>query len=142
MSQIYFEDAELGDELDPLLKEPTRAQLDAFTSAWGSTTGRFVSDEAAQAEGFTGVILPGNMSMAFLAQFLTAWAGLEGKVKRLEVDFRRSIMPGDQLKCTGVITDTEVADGENRVTLDVFIETQKGERALQGTALVLLPNRP
>jgi hypothetical protein len=36
----------------------------------------------------------------------------------------------------------EAVDGENRVTLDVYIETQKGERALQGTALVLLPNKP
>lgn len=141
MSQIYFEDAELGDEITPLLKEPTREQLAAFTTAWGTTTGRFVSDETAQAEGFTGVILPGNMSMAFLAQLLTEWAGTEGKVKRLEVDFRRSVLPGDKLKCTGIITDTAVENGENRVTLDVYIETQKGERALQGTALVLLPNR-
>jgi 3-hydroxybutyryl-CoA dehydratase len=142
MSQVYFEDVEPGYELAPLIKEPTREQLDAFTKAWGTTTGRFVSDEAAQTEGFTGVILPGNMSMAFLAQLMTEWAGSEGKLKRLEVDFRRSILPGDRLSCEGLVTDTEVEDGENRVILDVYIETQKGERALQGTALVILPNKP
>jgi acyl dehydratase len=142
MSQVYFEDFELGDEVGPMIKEPTREQLDAFTKVWGTGVGRFTSDEAARAEGFTGVIIPGNMSMAFLAQLLTEWAGSSGKLKRLEVDFRRSVQPGDKLNCTGIITDTQTNDGENQVTLDVYIETQKGERALQGTALVLLPSRP
>jgi len=142
MSQVYFEDVEPGYELTPLIKEPTREQLDAFTTAWGTSAGRFTSDEVARSEGFTGVILPGNMSMAFLAQLLTEWAGSAGKLKRLEVDFRRSVQPGDRLNCVGLVTDTDTEDGENRVILDVYIETQKGERALQGTALVLLPNKP
>ena len=141
MSQLYIEDIDLGDDVGPLLKEPDRAQLDAYVKAWGTTTGRFVSDEAAQAEGFTGVILPGNMSMGLLAQLLTNWVGLEGKVKRLDVDFRRSILPGDKLNCSGIVTDIQIVDEENQVTLDVYIETQKGERALQGTALVVLPNK-
>jgi acyl dehydratase len=142
MSQVYFQDVEPGYELPPLLKEPTRKQLDAFTRVWGSTVGRFTSDEVARAEGFSGVILPGNMTMAFLAQFLTEWAGPDGKLNRLDVDFRRSVQPGDKLTCAGIVTDTESIDLENRVILDLYIETQKGERALQGTALVLLPNKP
>ena len=64
MSQVYFEDVEPGYEVGPMVKNPTREQLDAFTTVWGSQTGRFTSDEAAQKEGFSGVILPGNMSMA------------------------------------------------------------------------------
>ena len=85
MSQVYFEDVEPGYEVGPVVKMPTREQLDAFTTVWGSQTGRFTSDEAAQKEGFSGVILPGNMSMALLAQVLTEWAGSAGKLKRLEV---------------------------------------------------------
>ena len=142
MSQVYFEDVEPGYELTPLIKEPTRDQLNEFTKAWGTGLGRFTSDEVAIKEGVTGVILPGNMSMAFLAQLLTERAGSAGKLKRLEVDFRRSVQPGDRLNCVGLVTDTETEDGENRVILDVYIKTQKGERALQGTALVLLPNKP
>ena len=140
MSQVYFEDVEPGYELTPLIKEPTREHLDAFTKVWGSGIGRFTSDDAAQAEGFSGVILPGNMTMAFLAQFLTEWAGPAGKLIRLDVDFRRSVQPGDRLTCAGIVTDTETADGESRAVLDVYIETQKGERALQGTAQVVLPS--
>lgn len=141
MSQVYFEDVEPGYEVGPVVKMPTREQLDAFTKVWGSQTGRFTSDEAAQKEGFSGVILPGNMSMALLAQVLTEWAGSGGKLKRMECDFRRYVQPGDTLNCIGLVTDTETEDDENRVILDVYIETQKGERAIQGTALVLLPNK-
>ena len=142
MSQVYFEDVEPGYEVGPVVKMPDRAQLDAFTAAWGSQTGRFTSDEAAQKEGFSGVILPGNMSMALLAQVLTEWAGSEGKLKRMECDFRRYVQPGDTLNCIGLVTDTESEGDENRVVMDVYIENQRGERAIQGTALVLLPNRP
>ena len=142
MSQVYFQDVEPGYELPAVVREPTREDLDAFTKVWGSSIGRFTSDEAARAEGFSGVILPGNMTMAFLAQFLTEWAGPAGKLMRLDVDFRRSVQPGDRLTCAGIVTDMETADGESRAILDVYIETQKGERALQGTALVLLPNKP
>lgn len=141
MSQVYFEDVDLGYELAPLIKEPTREQLDAFTKVWDTSTGRFISDEAARAEGFTGVILPGNMSMAFLAQLLTEWAGPSGKLRRLEVNFRRWVQPGDRLACMGLVTDTDTNDGENKVMLDVHIENQNGERALQGTAIVVLPGK-
>ena len=141
MSQVYFEDVEPGYEVGPVVKNPTREQLDAFTTVWGSQTGRFTSDEAAQKEGFSGVILPGNMSMALLAQVITDWAGSAGKLKRLECDFRRYVQPGDTLNCVGLVTDMETEGDENRVIMDVYIENQRGERALQGTALVLLPNK-
>ena len=62
-------------------------------------------------------------------------------MRRLDVDFRRSVLPGDKLNCSGIVTDIQIVDEENQVTLDVYIETQKGERALQGTALVVLPNK-
>ena len=94
MSQVYFEDVEPGYEVGPVVKMPTREQLDAFTTVWGSQTGRFTSDEAAQKEGFSGVILPGNMSMALLAQVLTEWAGSAGKLKRLEATSGGTCSPG------------------------------------------------
>ena len=39
MSQVYFEDVEPGYEVGPVVKNPTREQLDAFTTVWGSQTG-------------------------------------------------------------------------------------------------------
>ncbi len=141
MTQVYFEDVSMGDEIGPMIKNPTREQLDTFMKVWGGGPSRFTSEEVARSEGFTGVIIPGHMSMALLTQLLTSWKGSAGRLKSMEVNFRRYLQPGDTLACKGVITDTETVDGENRVTLDVYIENQKGERAQQGTAVVILPSK-
>ena len=80
--------------------------------------------------------------MSFLAQLLTDWVGQEGRLAKLEVNFRRMVEPGDHLECKAVITDLSVLDGRNLVVLDAFIENQRGERPIQGIAEVLLPGKP
>ena len=142
MSQTYFEDIEPGDEIGPLVKEPTKEQIRDYVSLSELRMGRFTSDEAAQGEGLRGIIVPGNMSMSFLAQLITDWAGDQGRLTKLEVNFRRMVEPGDLLECKATVTDAEVSNGENIVMLDTFIENQKGERPIQGTAQVMLPSRP
>ena len=142
MSQTYYEDVELGDELEPLIKEPTREQIRDYANLSSVRMSRFTSEEAAQGEGLRGIIVPGNMSMSLLAQLLTDWAGESGQLTKLEVNFRRMVEPGDRLECKATITDMETTDGKNVVTLDTFIENQKGERPIQGTAQVVLPSRP
>ena len=141
MSQTYFEDVEPGDEIGPLVKEPTKEQIRDFVSLSELRMGRFTSDQAAQGEGLRGIIVPGNMSMSFLSQLLTDWAGDQGRLTKLEVNFRRMVEPGDRLECKATVTDMETADGQNLVTLDAFIENQKGERPIQGTAQVVLPGK-
>ena len=81
------------------------------------------------------------MSMSFLSQLLTDWAGEQGRLTKLEVNFRRMVEPGDRLECKATVTDMETVDGQNLVTLDAFIENQKGERPIQGTAQVALPSK-
>jgi acyl dehydratase len=141
MSQTYFEEVELGDEVGPLVKEPTKEQIRDYVSLSEVRLGRFTSDQAAQGEGLRGIIVPGNMSMSFLSQLLTDWAGQRGQLTSLEVNFRRMVEPGDRLECKATVTDMQSVDGQSVVTLDAFIENQKGERPVQGTAQVVLPSR-
>ena len=61
MSQRHYEETELGDELGPLVKEPTREQIRDYVSLSEIRLGRFTSEEAAQGEGLRGIIVPGNM---------------------------------------------------------------------------------
>ncbi len=141
MSQIHFDDVELGDEIGPLVKEPTREQIREYVNLGAERMGRFTSDEAAQGEGLRGIIVPGNMSMSFLAQLITDWAGHYGRMTKLEVNFRRMVEPGDRLECKAMVTDMQLADDKALVTLDAYIENQKGERPIQGIAEVLLPKK-
>ena len=141
MSQTYYDDVELGLELEPLVKEPTKEQVRDYVNLSSIRLSRFTSEEAAQGEGLRGIIVPGNMSMSLLSQLRTDWAGELGQLTKLEVNFRRMVEPGDRLECKATVTDLEVTDGKNVVTLDAFIENQNGDRPIQGIAQVVLPSR-
>lgn len=141
--QPYFDDVEPGDEIGPVEREPTREQIRAYASVGGvgPGSGRFSSDEGAKNEGLQNMIVPGNMSMAFLSQVLTDWAGPRGKLRRLEVNFRRMVNPGDKLSLAGLVIDKEEVDGEAHVKIDVAIDNERGEKPVVGTAVVALPKK-
>ena len=140
MSQRHYEETELGDELGPLVKEPTREQIRDYVSLSEIRLGGSPAKRPAQGEGLRGIIVPGNMSMSFLSQLLTDWAGMDGRLAKLEVNFPQDGGAGRQAGVQGVVTDMQEVDGQNVVTLDAFIENQKGERPIQGIAEVVLPS--
>lgn len=140
MSQVYFEDVELGDQIGPLVKQPSVEETRAFAEL-SHLSGRFVSEDGAVQEGADRMLVSSWQSMGYLAQLLTNWMGERGVLARYDVSFRRRVEPGDRLECQAIVTDT-LADGERGVvTLDAFIVNQRGERPLQATAEVALPCR-
>jgi acyl dehydratase len=144
-TQRYYEDVEPGDDLGPMERQPTAEQVQAYTTVWGvgggAAGGRFSDAAAARRDGMDAPIVPGNMSLAFLSQLVTDWAGPRGVLRSLEVNFRRPVRHNEELKCMGLVTDKEVRDGDPSIILDVFIEDSRGDRPLQGTAIVTLPHR-
>ncbi len=147
--QIFGDDIEPGDEIGPLVKHPDLEQIQRYLGAWNQTNaaaiGRFTDNQAAARDGFAGAIVPGPMSQAFLAQLLTDWAGPLGRIKSLDLNFRRPAAHGEDLKCIGLITDKAAEDGGRSYTLvkiDVFIEDPRGDRPTQGAAEVIVPTSP
>ncbi|MBI4302379.1 MAG: MaoC family dehydratase N-terminal domain-containing protein [Chloroflexi bacterium] len=134
----FFEEVEVGDELSPLVKQPTREQIRAYAKVWGATGARFNDDEAAKKEGLPGMIVPGNMMMAALAQMLTHRFSQQA-LKRLEVDFRGFMRPDDTLTCKGIITEKHIREGQNYIECDVFVENERGEKPVVGKAVIVIP---
>lgn len=140
----YFDEIEIGDELE---EEQTVNRDDvlrffemtASASAGGSGDNRFIQEEAGRRLGAEGPIVPGVMSFAMLSRLVTDWMGAEGHVDALDISFRRPIAHGDPLKLVALATDTDEEAGS--VKLDVYMENQRGERPLQGTAVIRLPRR-
>lgn len=143
--QLYGADIEPGDEIGPLVKSPDIDQVKAFLGVWRtedrnpSVSARFTSGEGTGDIGFSRPIVPGPMSFAFLSQLLTDWAGPQGRVLSLDLNYRRPTRHGEELKCIGLITDTREDGAETIVKLDVFIEDPRGDRPTQGVAEVALP---
>src|SRR4029453_4919999 len=92
---------------------------------------RFTDDEGARQEGLPGMITPGNMSMGLLTGLIEAWAG-PGVLRRLGTTFRGLGIPGPTTRLHGTVTQKD--DATRTVELDVWLESDEGERLVIGTA--------
>jgi acyl dehydratase len=140
----HFEDVEIGDEFEEK-QAPGKDDVLRFfkmtASARLTSTGdnRFIDEEAGRRLGAEGPIIPGVMSFAMLSRLVTDWMGAEGHLDNLDISFRRPIGHGDALRLIALVTDTDEAAAS--VKLDVYMENPRGERPLQGTAVVTLPRK-
>ena len=133
--ELRFDEVHEGDELPALAVFLARDQVRAYARAAGQWAPRFVDDEGARREGLPGMITPGNMSMGLLATFIEGWAGA-GTVRRLGTTFRGLVLPDQTIRLQGAVTQK---DGAARtVEIDVWLESEEGERLVIGTATVAL----
>jgi len=136
-SQLFFENVEVGVEIPALLKKPTTQQLVMWAGASGDYNPIHYDKDFAQSRGLPGVVVHGQLSTAFLCQMLSDWYGKKGNLKKLNVSYKGLNFPGETLACRGVVKGKSQAS-ENLVTLDVWVENQRGEKTVVGTAVVSL----
>ena len=138
----YFDEIELGDEIGPVEKVATDQAVVNFCAVWGvPTPNRFTDAETAADAGMPGLIVPGIMNMAIMAQLLTDWAG-PGSIKDLDLVFRQPVPHNRPLTLTATITALREEDGENLVECDILMTGAEGERYVGGKAVVTLSGRP
>ena len=145
--QRYFEDVDPGDEYDSTWTPETEMVVNYLNASdrFGGGDGRFTDPEAAKKLGMPGPIVPGAFSLSVLTRIVNDWAGMEGRVRSVDVNFRRPVQHNKELGAKALVTDTDAGTaseaGLGRVTMDVFLENEEGERPVQGTAIVDLPLR-
>ena len=145
MSQPYFEDVDVGDEIESAWTAQRAQVLEYIDLEPGGpaedTQGRFTDPVRARKLGFERPIVPGALSMSVLTRLVTDWMGPEGELESIDINFRRPVLQEDALRLLGLIIDAEPAEGGGRVRIDVYFENDRGERPLQGVAVVMLPSR-
>ena len=142
MTELYYEDVEIGDDIGPQERVVNVDQVRRFLSVRGGTPvdSRFTSDEYAKGEGLAGAIVPGAMNITILSQLLTGWADTV-RLRKLDVVFRGMVPHNRPLTLSGIITDKDVVEGEPRLECDVFLQNEEGTRLVIGNAIVVLPMR-
>ncbi len=145
MSQPYFEDIDVGDEIESAWTAQREQVLEYIELEPGGpaddTQGRFTDPVRAKKLGFERPIVPGALSMSVLTRLVTDWMGPNGALESIDINFRRPVLHEDELRSLGLIIDTEPAEDGGRVRIDVYFENNRGERPLQGVAVVRLPSR-
>jgi acyl dehydratase len=133
-----FEHVEVGDELPPLRITLSNEQVRRYAEAADMPGGRFMSDDAARAEGLPGQIVPGNMSLALFSRLLGEW-GAGVRLKRISATFRALVRPNVALTLSAVVVEKHLSDHGNFVECDLVLENPDGDRLVTGTATVELP---
>jgi acyl dehydratase len=140
--ELYYEDVEIGDEIESIERTVSLEQVCAFLAIRGGMSGpsRFTDDAHARHEGLPYAIVPGALNSAMLAQLLTSWSPTV-YLKKFEVSFRRPVPHNTALELKGVVTAKQVVDDEPQVDCDVFIESEEGTVHVIGHATVVLPQQ-
>lgn len=142
MNQRYFEDVRVDEMLPEVEKLPTEDLAVDFFGRDNPTNPAFSDAEAGRRMGVGGALVPGNLKLSWLVQFLSEWAGPDGQVVGLRAAFRRPDVAGRPLTLTGRVVDLRRDDdGRNLVELEVVTLAQ-GEPSVRANAQVALPSRP
>ena len=127
----------VGDVREMVLVEKlTRTQIVQYAGASGDFNPIHQDEEFAKAAGMGGVFAHGMLSMGFVAQALTDWAGA-GRVRKIGVRFAALVRLKDTITCRGRV----LGKSKDLVDLEIWAENQRGEKVVTGKATVTLPSR-
>ena len=133
-----FQDLKVGDTIPELITPVIdRVQIVMFAGASGDFNPIHFDDESARANGLSGVIAHGMLSMAILGRLLTDWVPITA-VRSFSARFIAMVFPGDRLTCRGVVKMKTEQLGEQLVELDLSAVNQRCEPTLIGNAWVAL----
>lgn len=140
MSQRYFEDVKVDDEIPPVEKMPTEDLAIDFFGRDNPTNPAFADAEAGRRMGVGGALVPGILKLAWLVQLVSDWAGTEGRVRNMRAVFRRPDVAGRPLLLTGRVVDKREENGDRVVELEV-VTLAEGQPSVRGNIQVELPSR-
>ncbi len=140
--QVLYEDVVEGQELPPFEKLVTTVNILMYLSTvWLMDRIHFDHPFATQRRGLPNVVAPGNMAGDYYTQFLTEWAGEKGNLRKLSIQFRSFMLPGDTLSCQGKIIRKYIEEGKGCLELDLSLKNPSGINCVPGKAVVELPMR-
>lgn len=140
MSQLYYDDVNVDDEIDPLERTPTTDMAIDFFGRDNPTNPAFSDIEAGKRLGVGGALVPGLLKLSWITQYVSDWAGEQGHVRNLRAAYRRPDVADRPLILTGRVVDKRVAEGKNIVELEVATIAE-GQPSTRANVQVELPAR-
>ena len=125
-----------GFEVPAFARTPTFHYWNRYAAVNYEFVDIHMDDAAGQAAGYPGAIQMGNLTFAWFHSMLRDWLGFDGRVVRVQCQFRSPSLRGDTVTCKAVVTKRYDQDGVPMADLDVWAENQQGERTAPGTATV------
>ncbi len=143
MTTADYTAIDVGDEAPGVVVHFTLDEVKSFLSIQGQQNreSRFTNPDVAAREGFGAkAVVPGRMGLAYLARALKEWLP-EGRIAKLDVVFRSPTVQNTMHRAGAIVTDRSEKDGQVVLELDVYLETEDGQRPQRGAATVVLPRQ-
>ena len=87
---LYWQDVEVGSDINPLPKVASSQMLVKWAGASGDFNPLHYEDSFAASQGVGKPIVHGQLKRAWLIQLITDWIGEQGTLKKLSCQFRGS----------------------------------------------------
>jgi acyl dehydratase len=130
---------EVGDELPAFVRMSGFHAWNRFAAVNDEFVPIHMDDEAGRNAGNPGAFGMGNLQLAYLHALLRQWIGEEGRILRVQCQFRAPNLRGLDTIAGGRVTAVREENGERIVDLDVWTKTEEGTTLAPGTATVALP---
>ena len=130
-------DVAVDDELPPVTRRASRAQLFLYSAAtWNPHRIHYDRDYAAT-EGHPDVLVHGPLQGAWITQYLADWAGPRGRLVSASWQHRRPAFPDTDYELGGRVLAVDPATGA--VEIEAWEQGPGGERLVPVRAVVRLP---
>lgn len=139
-AEAYYDQISVGDEIKPLIKTVNTVNITMYiATVWLMDRIHFDYPFSVERRGLPNVVAPGNMACDYYTQLLTDWVGDKGSLRRLSVQFRNFMIPGNTLTCGGRVVAKREEDGAGLVDLELWIRNEDGVVCVPGSATAALP---
>lgn len=140
--QLYWEDVQEGQEFPPYSHKVGYMELNRFAGANDELVPIHMDpDYAKDVAKLPDVIIMGNLKLAYIANAITDWAGDEGWITKISVEYRKMDTVNSTITAKGKVTKKFQQDGKNLVELEIWVENEQGEVTTPASAVLALPSR-
>jgi MaoC like domain len=133
-----YAELSVGDELPAVTKTLDRAQLVKYAAGSGDFNPLHYDPEFPQALAIGDNIVHGRLKYAALGQLVSDWLAHDGWIRRISAQYRGMDRRGAPFVCKGAISALREDGDLKLVELELWTESQAGQRTTTGAAEVVL----
>lgn len=127
------EELSIGDALPPFKTTIGRTDIVKYAGAGGDFNPLHHDELVAKSVGLPSVFAMGLLHGGILSKVLTDWSG-PAAIKHYKIRFVGPVWPGDEITCGAVVRAKDVNNSSAHYGFDLFVETQNGDRVIEGEA--------
>jgi acyl dehydratase len=131
-------DVQVGEQPPPFQRAPGFHHWNRYAAVNDEFVPIHMDDEAGRAAGYSSAFGMGNLQWSYLHNMLRNWMGDDGRILRLNCQFRAPNTKGQTVTAHGMVTAIRRDGDQQIVDVEIWTETQDGTKLAPGSATIAL----